>query len=369
MMTRIFLALATIALVACAPRGAIVLDPTAASVAQVQRVFVGTSRINSPQEGWGFGRSFDAHFARFDISIPPDRELGSVPFPPKNGKIDPRQHMLTVDATSYETAREFRTSLRQEMAAERKGTREAVIFVHGFNNTFAEGLYRFAQLDHDLELPGVAVHYAWPSRGSVLGYAYDRDSVMFARDGLESLLEEVTEAGADRILIVGHSMGSHLTMETLRQIAIRNNRDILDRIGGVVLMSPDIDVDVFRSQANSIGKLPQPFVVFSSERDRALSVSALIAGEEDRLGNLTDVSKLAGLEVTLLDIAAYNTGDGHFNAARSPALIQLLSRVTDINSALVSDDRARVGLLPGAVLSVRGATRVILSPVEGLLMK
>lgn len=369
MMTRIFLALTAIALAACAPRGAIVLDPSAASVAEVQRVFVGTSRINSPQEGWGIGRSFEPHFARFDVSIPPDRELGSVPFPPKNGKIDPRKHMLTVDATNYDSAAAFRSSLRQEMAAERKGTREAVVFVHGFNNTFAEGLYRFAQLDHDLELPGVAVHYAWPSRGSVLGYAYDRDSVMFARDGLESLLEEVTAAGADRILIVGHSMGAHLTMETLRQISIRNNRKVMDRIGGVVLMSPDIDVDVFRSQANSMGKLPQPFVVFASERDRALSVSALLAGEEDRLGNLTDVTKLAGLEVTLLDIAAYDTGDGHFNAARSPALIQLLSRVTDINTALVSDDRSRVGLLPGAVLSFRGATKVILSPVEGLLMQ
>lgn len=363
-----FLLILTLGLAACAPRGRMVLDPEAAGVGSVQRVFVGTTRIGDTTEGWSFRRNFEPLYARFDVSIPPDRELGSVPWPPKRGTPDPQKHMVTVDAALYAKDGDFRKALAAELGRTKRGTREAVVFIHGFNNTFAEGLYRFAQLNHDLDLPGAAVHYAWPSRGSVLGYAYDRDSVMFARDGLEQLLNEVAESGADRIVIVGHSMGSHLTMEALRQIAIRKNRKVMDRIAGVVLMSPDIDLDVFRSQANGIGKLPQPFVIFTSKQDRALSLSAVIAGESARLGNVSDVAELAGLEVTLLDTGAYSTGDGHFNAARSPALIQLLSKVTDINSALVDDAKSRVGLLPGAVLTVQGATQVILSPVEGLLM-
>ncbi len=46
-----------------------------------------------------------------------------------------------------------------------------MVFVHGFNNTFADGLHRTAQIRHDFEIPGVAVHYAWPSAGNALGYA------------------------------------------------------------------------------------------------------------------------------------------------------------------------------------------------------
>ena len=31
----------------------------------------------------------------------------------------------------------------------------------------------------------MAVHYAWPSAAEPLGYVYDRDSAIFARDGLD----------------------------------------------------------------------------------------------------------------------------------------------------------------------------------------
>lgn len=348
---------------ACAPRGVAVLLPEAAAVGAVERVFVGSTRAVA-EDGAGYSRQrgYQTRFARFDVSIPPDREVGTLPWPPRSTPPDPRRHMATTGSTAFATETAFRNALRAEMASQRKGAREAVIFVHGFNNTFDEGLYRFAQLHHDMQLPGVPVHYSWPSRGTPLGYAYDRDSALFARDGLEHLIGQVASAGADRIFLVAHSMGSSLTMEALRQIAIRGNRATLNRIGGVILISPDIDVDVFRAQAKMIGRLPQPFVVFTSAKDRALALSARLAGETARLGNVRDVSVLAGLEVTLLEVGAFSQGDGHFTAGTSPTLIRLLNRISDVNDALGRDARGRIGLLPGAVLTVQGATQVILSP-------
>lgn len=365
-MSRITLVLFCLLLAACAPRGVMRLAPEAAGVGAVERVFVGTTRATDEDEAFSGKRSFDPRFSRFDVSIPPDRELGVVPYPPRRAVPDPRRHMVTVAEENFATDAAFRAALSKAMAPSRRGAREAVVFVHGFNNTFAEGLYRFAQLTHDLDLPGVPVHYAWPSRGSVLGYAYDRDSALFARDGLERLLQEVAAAGADRILIVAHSMGSALTMETLRQTSIRGDAAVMRRIGGVILMSPDIDVDVFRAQAQAIGRLPQPFVVFTSNRDRALALSATIALEGERLGNLRNLDRLAGLPVTVLEVGAFSSGDGHFTAATSPALIRLLNRIGDIDDALGRDAASRVGLLPGAVLTVQGATRVILSPVAAI---
>jgi esterase/lipase superfamily enzyme len=358
--------LCVVMLAACTPRGSITLAPEAAAVGQVVPVFVGTTRGYDPAtQTFDTTRSETLSFARFDVSVPPNREVGDITFPGRRAP-DATRDFLTTSALAIADGPMFRNDLASALRTRKPGDRDAVIFVHGFNNTFAEGLYRLAQLSHDLKLPGVAVHYSWPSRGAALGYVSDRDSALFARDGLESLIREVQQAGAENIVLVAHSMGSGLLMESMRQIAIRGDQASLDRIGGVVLISPDIDVDLFRTQALAIGKLPEPFLIFGSERDQLLNVSARITGEPERLGNLSDVRRLADLEVTYLDVAAYNEGAGHFNVGNSPALISLLGRIGDVDAALARDRRGRTGLLPGVVLTVRNATEIILAPVAAV---
>ena len=161
-------------------------------------------------------------------------------------------------------------------------------------------------------------------------------------------------------------MGGALVMETLRQMAIRGDRKVRPRIAGVVLLSPDLDIDVFHAQAEAIGKLPQPFLIFTSRKDKALALAARLTGvRRERLGNLRDVTKVADLEVTVVDVAAYSTGDGHLNVGNSPALIRLLSRIGDIDAAFGADRSGKAGLLPGLVLTVQDATQIILTPVIG----
>ena len=212
-------------------------------------------------------------------------------------------------------------------------------------------------------MPGVAVHYAWPSAANPVNYAYDRDSVLFARDGLEQLLTQVVASGADHILLVGHSMGAMLVMETLREMRLDGNATVTRHLGGVVLISPDLDVDVFRTEALRIGTLPQPFIIITSQKDRALALSARLTGQRQRLGNLADVTKVADLKVTLVDVGAFSEGVGHFTAATSPALLQILGRMSDLNSAYAGDPTGKIGLLPGVALTVQNATQVILQPI------
>lgn len=353
---------------ACAPRGEFRIDPAAAPPGEVEAVFVATTRDSDATGAFTGRRADQASFLRYDVSVPPDRDLGQVNWPGPARKTDPRRDFLTVAARRFDQPGDFRADLARAVAGADRP--DAVVYVHGFNNTLAEGVYRVAQLDRDLEVPGVAVHYAWPSRASPFGYVYDRDSALFARDGLEDLLDQVAASGARKIVVIAHSMGAALTMETLRQLAISGDRTILPRLAGVVLISPDLDVDVFRAQARRIGALPQPFIIFGSRRDRILGLSATLSGEEARLGNLTDLSRISDLKVTYLDTAAYNEGAGHFNVASSPALIRLLDGIGEVDAAFRGDDRARVGLFPGLVLTVQNATQVILSPAgavaEGL---
>jgi esterase/lipase superfamily enzyme len=358
--------LALVFIGACTPRGELTLLPEGAAHGPVETIFVGSTRATDPDLLFGPERSETTHFASFGIAIPPDRKPGEISWPGRARKPDPQRDFLTTSGTVYPDAEGFRRDLASAIRAEPDGAREVTLFVHGYNNTFAEGLYRIAQLTHDLELPGIAAHYAWPSAGTALGYVQDRDAALFARRGLETLIHEIEAAGAEQIYLVGHSLGTSLVMETLRSLALRGDRATLARIAGVVLISPDIDVDVFRAQALEIGTLPQPFIIFGSERDRALALSARLTGQRQRLGSLSDPARVADLKVTLMDVAAFDTGSGHFNVGNSPALIRLLDRLEQLNTTLDTERRLRVGLLPGVVLTLQNATMVVLSPIAAV---
>lgn len=349
--------------VACTPRGAITVFPDAALVGQVQNVFVGTTRSIDANGEFTSKRTADVTYHRYNISVPPQHETGEIDWP--RGKPDPKRAFLTTDFVHFQTSKTFSSNLAKMLRNRPRGKREVVVFVHGFNNNFAEGVYRLAQLSNDMALPNPTVHYSWPSSGNPLGYGYDRDSLLFARDGLEELLHTVKSSGADRILLVGHSLGALLTMETLRQMSIADSKSLDKMISGVVLISPDIDVDLFRKQANRIGKLPEPFVIFTSKKDRALRLSARLSGKHGRLGNVQNVKELSKLHITLIDVTNFSDGlTGHFNAATSPALLQILRRLRGLDAAFRNDPSGRAGLIPGTVLTVQKATQIILSPAR-----
>lgn len=354
-------------LAGCAPRGAIVRAPEGAVPAADVALFVAASRSPDPARpgDFGPGRSPSPRFARYDIAVPADHAAGRITYTRPGDVPDPQRDFLTVADRQFAEPAAFRRDLARALAERPAGQRDAVIFVHGFNTTFAEGIYRMAQLSHDLGLPGVPMAYSWPSEGRPLAYGYDRDSALFARDGLERLIEETAAARPDRILLVAHSMGAEIVMEVLRQMAIGDS-PAQGRIGGVVLISPDLDVALFRAQAARIGPLPQPFLIFTSRRDRALALSSRLSGEARRLGNLSQVDELAELEVTLIDVTSYSTGVGHFTPATSPALLRLLASLREVDAAFAGDPSGRAGLLPGAVLTVQQATQVVLQPGEGL---
>jgi esterase/lipase superfamily enzyme len=352
-----------LALMACAPRGEFTPAPAGVSATAQEAIFVGTTRAEA-EGGFGYERSTTASFLRYDIAIPPDRAPGELNWPPKFRAADVERDFLTLDETRFPNGAAFQGALRSALRA--RGQTDAVVYVHGFNNTMAEGVYRVAQMHHDLAIPGVAVHYAWPSRGSALGYIHDRDSALFSRSGLEQLIYRVEGAGARDVVIVAHSMGAALTMETLRQMVLRKGPKALDRVAGVILISPDLDLDVFRSQAEDIGDLPQPFVIFGSSRDRILGISATISGSSERLGNLGSVDSISNLPVIYLDTAAFNVGTGHLNLGENAALLKLFGGILGIDQAFREDARSRVGLLPGLVLTVRRATEVVLAPIGAI---
>lgn len=358
----LFHILLVVALAGCAPRDPIIVAPDATGGA-IHPVFVGTTRGADPETLFGSDRSAAVSYARFDISVPPDHAPGDVER--SRGGADPARHFLATSDTRFADAAGFSAALAQVLRQKPRGGRAVTIYVHGFNNSFADGVYRIAQMQHDMGLADVAVHYSWPSAAHPLGYGYDRDSMLFARDGLEELIRATRAAGAEDILLVAHSMGSLLTVEVLRQMAIGSGPDLRQMLDGVVLISADIDVDVFKQQLRRTGPLPQPFVILTSSRDRALQLSARLSGRAARLGNVTDPAVLADHEVTLINVSDFSEGLGHFPAATSPELIALLRRLNRIEQSFADDPSARIGLIPGTVVVVQNVTGIILSRPPG----
>ncbi|MBX4965327.1 alpha/beta hydrolase [Rhizobium binae] len=287
-----------------------------------------------------------------DVSIPPDanRKVGQVQWP-KRLPADPLRDFVTVSVDPLEGERAGERWLKTHMPKSRR----VLVFVHGFNNRYEDAVYRFAQIVHDSHADVAPVVFTWPSRASIFDYNYDKESTNYSRDALEELLTRTAAnpAVAD-ITIMAHSMGTWLTVEALRQMAIRNG-EVAGKINNVILASPDLDVDVFGRQFASLGKDKPHFTIFVSQDDRALALSRRISGNIDRLGQIDPSaepyrSKLEAAGITVLDLTKLKGGDrlNHGKFAESPEVVKLIGDRL-IAGQTITDSNVGLGEVVGAV--------------------
>lgn len=370
-MTRgvVLLILFLFGLTACVDRSMVQMAPDAAQIGTPETIFAVTSRERTQDGSFGPERSEKLSLLELTVSVPPDRKAGEIKY--GYAAPNPRTHFALIDSKTYATGSAFQSRVRQSVSHDPDGIREATVYVHGFNTTQTEAAFRAAQLAYDLELPGVQLIYSWPSLGSPLGYAYDGDSMLFARDGLETMLRSIRRSGVDRIVLVGHSMGTVLLMEALRQIEIADPGWAARALSGVVLISPDLDVDLFRTQMARFTNPPDPFIVFVSRKDKLLNLSQRIRGtySRERLGNISSVEAIADLPVEIVDTTDFSADaqSSHFVAGSSPTLIKLLNDASNMAQLVGHDLTAIQTLLPGNVVQHHGATEITLryQPVEG----
>jgi esterase/lipase superfamily enzyme len=179
--------------------------------------------------------------------------------------------------------------------------RDVLIYIHGFNQTFETSALDAARLSDGIRFRGATLLFSWPSRANLFDYGYDRDSAMWSRDALQTVLDALTASPTTgRIHIVAHSIGTMLAMEALRQFYARAGDPAAARIGAVVFASPDIDMDVFSSSVEHIGPLARKITVITATNDRALAVSRWIAGGMTRVG-AAEKSKLKQLGLRVID--------------------------------------------------------------------
>jgi len=163
-----------------------------------------------------------------------------------------------------------------------------------------------------------------------------------ARVKLKEMADILAKTKAEGIDILGHSMGALLTMEGLVDAQLTGRLGTRKAIDHILLASPDIDIDLFRTQ---IGLLPpslrSKMYVFISKDDRVLKASRLFAGGVPRVGaaNAEELEKLGLIVIDLSDIKDSSSGS-HSKFTGSPAVVQL------IGAGLNSSSRFGEGYAP-----------------------
>ncbi|MEL6915133.1 MAG: alpha/beta hydrolase [Pseudomonadota bacterium] len=336
------LALALVA--ACGSPDTFVSPNAGLGNADVQRIYLATDRVLAPDLSGTTQRGGALSFAQYDITIPPGHQPGEVEFSASNP--NPSESFTVAQARGLASLREVGRTVRGEAGPQGRPIDSPVVYVHGFNTPMEYAVYRHAQIAHDYGLEGPQVTFAWPSIERTIGYVRDKDSILIARDHLEELLVELTRENQN-VFVFGHSMGTQLVVETLRQLSITGQQDVLNRIGGVILVSPDIDLDLFEAQHERIEPLPNPFVVMTSESDYALRFSSLLTAQPERLGSARDRDRLADLDLLVLDLSGLPNARNHFLAATSPVVIDI---VTSARSDVLADRFPRSGIIDVAAL-------------------
>jgi esterase/lipase superfamily enzyme len=155
-------------------------------------------------------------------------------------------------------------------------------------------------------------------------------------------------------------MGSQLVMETLRQIEIKTPGWSKKTLGAVVLMSPDLDVEVFRSQMNRIDPPPEPFIVMVSRKDGVLNLSQRLRGTHNRgrLGNIASLEEVSDLPIQVVDTTDYadTAESGHFVAATSPAVLSILKSARQSAAAFDRETNPLQRILPGRLVIDHGSS-------------
>ena len=305
----------------------------APGTSHVEMVVVTTrTRAESPAFLFGGGRAPEVSFADMVVSIPPDanRRIGEVQWPqqlpgnPERDFVTLKSEIVSRDQAKASLARLVSGSPEKEV----------FIFVHGFNTRFEDAVYRFAQILHDSGAGAevAPILFTWPSKGDVFAYGYDRDSSTYSRDALEALLRRLQDdPQVKTISILAHSMGNWVTLEALRQMAIRDGR-VVPKVKVALLADADVDVDVAREQIATLGPERPHLVLFVAQNDRALAASRDI-WQAPRLGAINpDVepykTMLERERLSVINMTRLPSHDffNHGKYAEDPKVVALIGR-------------------------------------------
>src|SRR6185295_7672214 len=122
------------------------------------------SRLNISDFEVVDGRDWRLAFGMTRVRVPEGHKAGRVERPLSlgigrwtlyRGETDDKKH-FTIKAKKWMSQDQFVAALND------MPTTSALVFVHGFNTTFEEGMFRLAQIVWDTQYKGAPILFSWP---------------------------------------------------------------------------------------------------------------------------------------------------------------------------------------------------------------
>lgn len=253
-------------------------------------IFWGTNRKNSYYtEGLYFTnernnsveRSEQLRVGRSLVTVPDLHKKGEIERPEKwwkfwkNTTENVNQHIV-IHSIDLMDKDQWKLSLQQESTE-----KEGLLFIHGYNCSFDDAIYRAAQLKFDLKFSGLTFCFSWASKAQVESYTVDEATIDWSTTHLEEFIDLITdELKLSKLHIIAHSMGNRALVDVIKQW---NGRQ--DKVHTVVFAAPDVDSDKMKNTSNYFNAF-ENVTLYSSINDIPVNISTAVH-KYQRAGNST----------------------------------------------------------------------------------
>ena len=272
---------------------------------------------------------------------------------PREPELQPNEpetlFTLNINGAKYEPSLSQNTILSPEefsdsIDSDIRETNEssALIYVHGFNESYERSVIRAGQISYDLGFPGSTFVFSWPARHSVTTYLGDLERAQNSQRHFELFVNQIlSTTGTSQIYIIAHHMGSRIVSSALKHIySVQPN--YRDQIREVILLAPDIEANSFAEEfAMFIGTENAPITLYSSKNDPALEVSKMfntnvLAGDSNEQLLIVDNVETINAGATSLSL------NGHSSRSDSNSILGDLWDLVRNNLRAVSRNKLTI---------------------------
>jgi esterase/lipase superfamily enzyme len=156
---------------------------------------------------------------------------------------------------------------------------DVLVFIHGFHNSFADGINSAARLGLDLKFDGPIISYSWPAKSEVSAYLYDGEQSHWSTKHLAGLLWELVRSrDLERLNVIAHSMGNRVLAEAVADL--NPKRRVFTNL---IMAAADINDSNFNQDSAALTASAKRVTLYISTWDAALKVSRK-ANQRPRVG-------------------------------------------------------------------------------------
>jgi esterase/lipase superfamily enzyme len=328
-----------------APPPGVAAQPSAWDVVPV---FYGTDRVRKAEPSRIFyagERARRLELGRALVTVPKSHQVPNIErafalrIPFTNVTVyeqaeDPEHHFTLLELKAL-TREQFLELVRERIGGSVSFRDQAVVFVHGYNTTFEDAVFRAAQMAYDLKFDSASFLYSWPSEAGMTGYGYDRESSEQAEPYLREYLELVLEkTGARSVSVIAHSMGNMPLLRVLQALGPSLPAGV--KLNQIILAAPDVDRNLFENLAANIKQYGRGVTLYCSSNDRAMAAARRVAGGVPRAGDVPTDGPIVLAGIDTIDVSQTSTDTlalNHSSYAETGALLN------DIGLLLQSGER------------------------------